>query len=454
MVSVIIVLAIGAVLVAISAVRSSKGLLAWSVPLLLFVATLALAYQLWRHLPFSSWMLAVWIIVIVALVAALKWFSVSVIASIVALLTLVAFATGSAVLHRPAAPTAKETPSASSSPSASPTATPVTLNAKAANWVRSMALNFEGVTDLPAKCQNYVPTVDLTEIHWYARDDSKESPGAFGTSMGDNPCDIAINRVERAYRDPFYVLQKANEIKEVDPSFDFVTYTSDQQATRVTELQNAPFAEREALADKVLGWYSDPSRVLKIEQKNEAYVSAGATSSGSVVTAVDSQDNKASTVVTTADRKTGQVIKQDRVNCGDQPYKPTPPPTTPPTCVSAHGPGWTGTYPICKDPWTNDPQAQGHNKPGGGGVAPPVTTGPSAPAAGNPPATYTPPAPPAATHSDPPQVNTAPQSAPAPTVNPATQPPNNGVVGNSGDPTNPDPVPSSGASCNPVFQSC
>ncbi len=141
------------------------------------------------------------------------------------------------------------------------------------------------------------------------------------------------------------------------------------------------------------------------------------------------------------------------------PTHPSTPSTTPPTtptCESVYGAGWTGHYPVCKDPASQDPQPQGHNKPGGGGVAPPVTTGPSAPAAGNPPATYVPPAPPAATHTTPPQVNTAtqPSSGSVPTVDPATQPPNNGVVGNSGNPTNPDPVPSSGGSCNSVFQSC
>lgn len=425
------VIVIGAILVLVTAIAAATGNAFWTLPAALAVSTVLLAVSIHHGVP--GWVATLLVVAILGLIvwtfaaAASGWLIV--LALGVATLGL---ATWFWLFSSPSHQTeAKPNQSASSTPSPTPSAsaTAATLNAKAANWVKSMTLNFEGVTDLPAKCAAYQPTVDLTEIHWYARDTSKESPEAFGTSMGDNPCDISINRVERAYRDPFYVLQKANEIKAVDPSFDFTAYTPDQQATRVTELQNAPFAEREALADKVLGWYSDPSRVLKIEQKNEAYASAGASTGSGVVTSAASQADKASTVVTTADRKTGATLKQDRENCGDQPYKPTPPPppsttTQTPTCTSTQ----TGTWPNClekKHP-TLDPARRG-NAPAGGGtnidpgpgtyvapsemVHPPSSpyVAPAAPAVTTPPVGSTPdPAP-----APPPQVSAPPASAPA-----------------------------------------
>lgn len=128
-----------------------------------------------------------------------------------------------------------------------------------------------------------------------------------------------------------------------------------------------------------------------------------------------------------------------------------PPPVK--TCVSEYGPGYTGTYPVCKGPSTEDPVQHG-NAGNGGGVN--QNTGLDAPNTWTPPpaAPRVNPAPPAAvTPPAPPQVNTQPSPDPQPTVDPGTQPPNNGVIGDSGDPSNPDPV-NSGTPCNPDFQNC
>ncbi len=89
--SYVIVLIVGAVLVAISAVLyKSKFKLKLGVPVLLLVATLALSYQLWRHLPFISWVLGVWVLLIIGLVLLLlKLKLLSVIASLLAAILLI-----------------------------------------------------------------------------------------------------------------------------------------------------------------------------------------------------------------------------------------------------------------------------------------------------------------------------------------------------------------------------
>lgn len=102
-----------------------------------------------------------------------------------------------------------------------------------------------------------------------------------------------------------------------------------------------------------------------------------------------------------------------------------------------------GTWPVCKDDPSRDPQQQGNNKPGGGGQAPAQTDPVGPPAGGSPSVTYTPPPAPQPVHTTPPVVIPAPQPSPAPTVDPSQQPTNNGTVPGSG-----------GPSCNPEFQSC
>ncbi len=87
-----------------------------------------------------------------------------------------------------------------------------------------------------------------------------------------------------------------------------------------------------------------------------------------------------------------------------------------------------GTYPLCKDDPSRDPEQQGNNKPGGGGPAPAVTEPASPPAAGVPTPVYT--APPQV-QTPAPQVTTPAQPVPQQTVAPSEQPQNNGeIVGN------------------------
>jgi hypothetical protein len=89
-----------------------------------------------------------------------------------------------------------------------------------------------------------------------------------------------------------------------------------------------------------------------------------------------------------------------RPNCTPTPPPPTvvtPPKSTPPSkstsCVKPAGGTkyWDfvlGKY-ICKDAYTDNPNYQGHIKPGTDGVAPVQTDKQGAPAGGSPPATYT-----------------------------------------------------------------
>lgn len=235
-----------------------------------------------------------------------------------------------------ASPSPSATTETSSSPSPSPSATTDELNAKAATWVLAMYLNFEDAGEPPTECAAYEPDVDLTEIHYYATEEDKESVTAFGPDMGDTPCEVTQNYVERLYKDPFFVLKKAKEIKEVDPSFDFEVYSPEEQASVVRALADAPFSEREALADQVLGWYADSSRVLSLSEVDGAYTSEGAdTAEDGTTTSHSSEGDKSSTVMTVKDRDTGETVKEDRADCGGQPYHrvtpPVEPPTTPPT---------------------------------------------------------------------------------------------------------------------------
>lgn len=102
------------------------------------------------------------------------------------------------------------------------------------------------------------------------------------------------------------------------------------------------------------------------------------------------------------------------------------PPTTPPGANPSCPPETPhGTWPVCKDSPNRDPEVQGHNKPGGGGLAPVQEDHVGPPAAGDPPATYTPA--PTPSPSTPP-VDSTPVPSPAP-----TPPPNEGGDGNTGD---------------------
>lgn len=104
----------------------------------------------------------------------------------------------------------------------------------------------------------------------------------------------------------------------------------------------------------------------------------------------------------------------------------TPPPSVPPSTTPSCPPETPhGTWPVCKDSPNRDPEAQGHNRPGGGGLAPAQEDPVGPPAAGDPPVTYTPP--PTPTPSAPPA-----DSTPVPSPVP-TPPSNEGGTGNTGD---------------------
>lgn len=89
-----------------------------------------------------------------------------------------------------------------------------------------------------------------------------------------------------------------------------------------------------------------------------------------------------------------------------------------------------GTWPVCKDDPSRDPEQQGNNKPGGGGQAPTQTDPVGPPAGGEPPQVYVPPT---KVQEPAPEVKPQPQPGPAPTVDPGKQDTNNGTI------TTPDP---------------
>jgi hypothetical protein len=111
---------------------------------------------------------------------------------------------------------------------------------------------------------------------------------------------------------------------------------------------------------------------------------------------------------------------------GSPPLPPGPTDNPPrPTCESAYGPGYTGTWPVCKDPASNDPGPSRNAPVGGGKNADP---GPGAHVAPSdmvqPPATLpvNPAAPPVVVATQAPSTPSNPTPAPVPTVDPAPAP--------------------------------
>lgn len=213
--------------------------------------------------------------------------------------------------------------SVSAEPSPSPSPQVATLDEKASVWVKMLLSNFENPgTDVGA-CVDYKVTVDLTEVHYYFKERNKETEGAFGPDFGSTPCEVSVNLVERLYRDPMLLADKA-----VEWGID----GADNSPEAVIELENAPFEVREQLANKVLGFYANPDYVLSIEQRDEAYSSRSASAEDGVPSTSESSSDKESNVLVTKDEESGDTIKEDRLDCGLQDYGPPPPtpPTTPP----------------------------------------------------------------------------------------------------------------------------
>jgi len=96
-----------------------------------------------------------------------------------------------------------------------------------------------------------------------------------------------------------------------------------------------------------------------------------------------------------------------------------------------------GTFPVCKDSSSRDPQNQGNNKKGGGGLAPVQTDPQGPPAAGHPPVIYT--TPPVPAPASTPPVGSTPDPAPAPAPEPAAPAPS---------------APATGTSCAPGILVC
>ena len=327
--------------------------------------------------------------------------------SLIGLLFAVLFLTGCQrpgedIASASSEPSASATASASfsSSPSASPVVEAKDINVKAAEWVRLVTLNFQGVNKIPKECQNWTPTVDLTEAHYYYKATNKESTTAFGPDMGKEPCEIAINLVERMYRDSMLLVDVAHRRGLID-------FRASEMADQVSKYNDASSEERQKLADTVLGWYANSNRVLTVVHHKGGYRSNVVSASSGTPVTQSVRSTKASNVLVGSDRKTGKVEGSDRLNCGLQdfvPDHPIQPPTSPPTSPPTLQPKDPSQDP---GPQGNAPQGGGHNDTDGPGSPNPSPTFPSSPHT-NPPAPSpspthqsTPPPPPATGAPDP-----------------------------------------------------
>lgn len=205
--------------------------------------------------------------------------------------------------------------SATSTPSVAPTLSEKeVVIGEAQQWVRQMTANFEGVTTLPEECVEATFAVDLTTPEFYRDRGGKETAGAFGPSIGTNPCEVSRNRVERYFRDSSLLVTKINELAAIPKSGISAVKEAD-----VAKLHNGPYQDRLELARPVLAWYTSSERVLSIVKKDGPYTSNTMKGDGTTTT---SYGNKPSDVIETRDRTTGKVIKGDRINCGDQNFVP------------------------------------------------------------------------------------------------------------------------------------
>lgn len=317
---------------------------------------------------------------------------------------------------------ASVTSSPTTSPTLSPTVQPTlsekeAVTAEAQEMVRQMVVNFKGVTTIPKECLNATFPVDLTTPEFYRTRGGKESAGAFGPSIGTSPCAISKNRVERYIRDSSLLVTKANEIAAIDKKSGIKAIKSTDVARKVVQLHNGPYQDRLELARKVTGWYSTPSRELSIVKKDGVYTSNTMRGDGTTAT---SYGNKPSDVVETRDTKTGDVVKGDRINCGDQAFKPGIPPGFQPPPPGKE-------VPNLKKKISDHPVNNGNGPPVRWNPAPPIneeTEPATRPGGGTPPPVYVPPAPP--------------KPKPTPRPEPTPEPPPTSV-----------PVPSGTPTCNP-----
>lgn len=210
----------------------------------------------------------------------------------------------------------------SASPTAAATGQPTadqksTAIAEAQEWVRQLVSRFEGVETIPEDCRNWQPSVDLTIPFDYFTVEKKESPSAFGPGMGATPCEIARNMVERAYRYPRLAVAKANSTG-VEP-----VVAADAPA-KVVKLTEGSFADRRALANKLLAWYADPARNLTIVRMTGPYMSDRMVERGGTIIVEPVLSNRDSTVLVTKDHASGTVLKEDRMNCDWQDHGKIP----------------------------------------------------------------------------------------------------------------------------------
>jgi hypothetical protein len=104
-----------------------------------------------------------------------------------------------------------------------------------------------------------------------------------------------------------------------------------EQVIMTRELADAPFAERLVAARRVLEWYTDDKkRELRIVNHTGPYESEDAVNDKGVVTPKPVTGDKPSTVLETVDKKTGKVVKGDRMDCGAQDFTPKPKPSVTP----------------------------------------------------------------------------------------------------------------------------
>ncbi|HRN97162.1 MAG TPA: hypothetical protein PLZ58_01790, partial [Candidatus Saccharibacteria bacterium] len=222
-------------------------------------------------------------------------------------------------------------------------------------------------------------------IHYFALDGGKEVKYAFGP------------RIEQTEQDE--ILTNLHDRRCVDPaltsahfaSWGFISY-SEMDAT------TAKFAQDHK------AWRAAIAKMEKKEAESAIGIEAVAKGLPSLYM-VPTTDGKSVTIHQgfTSSAGTALVFTHPdgtkvtlRLECGFQPVIPPcsetqcAPPCPDNSCAPPCPPETPhGTWPVCKDSPNRDPGVQGHNKPGGNGVAPAQKDPEGPPAAGEPPATYT-----------------------------------------------------------------
>ncbi|HEY8886035.1 MAG TPA: hypothetical protein VIM31_00855 [Candidatus Microsaccharimonas sp.] len=285
---------------------------------------------------------------------------------------------------------------------------------------------------------------------------------------------LVLNSRLKAYTDVSQITPKATA---------FVPLLNVKVADRTPELvtkainQNQAWQQDAGLVNTLLERYAALGIDTRQSVVNYTLVDYGQNAGAIPVIGINSKpdDRPAQLYALTSKTQCGEIVTFG-ANVGDkrpelfEAKKCTPPPTTtspgckvncttthnptckekgncpkPPTCLSVYGPTYTGTYPGCKGPSSEDPSQNGNANTGGGQNADkgPGTYVPPAEVVHPPAIPYVPPAAPSSGSSSAPVIAPSGPSAPASATDTSGQS-GNGAVSGTG----------SGPTCNQLVMSC